>query len=79
MTQYTYKFTPYTAQDGKEIPAFEIFNGAGVKVAETNEHPEASQQEEVAALLCNAAMVLEVLKMAQGCFRQHNLLCTATD
>lgn len=79
MTQYTYEYAPYTGEDGTEIPAFEIFNEVGEKVAETNEHLPASQQEEVATLLCNAARVLEVLKMAQDCFGQHNLLSTATD
>lgn len=79
MTQYTYEYAPYTAQDGKEIPAFEILNEAGDKVAETNENLPAKEQEKVAALLCNAARMLEVLKMAQGCFGQHNLLSTATD
>ncbi len=79
MPQFTCGYAPYTGQDGTEIPAFEIFNEAGEKVAETNEHLPISQQEEVATLFCNAARMLDVLKMAQDCFGQHNLLSTATD
>lgn len=59
MTQYTYEYAPYSGQHGTEIPAFEIFNGAGVKVAETNEHFLISQQEEVTARCA----------MPQGCWK----------
>lgn len=38
MTKFSYEYSPYTGQNGEEIPAFEIFNEAGEKVADTNEN-----------------------------------------
>lgn len=79
MTGFNYEYSPYTGQDGKEIPAFEVFNEAGVKVADTNENLPLKEQEEMAILFSAAPTLLDVLEMAKDCFGQHNLLSTATD
>ncbi|MBI1227799.1 MAG: hypothetical protein GC192_21370 [Bacteroidetes bacterium] len=79
MTGYTYGYSPYTGQDGEEIPAFEVFNEEGVKVADTNENLPSKEQEYTAILFSAAPTLLEVLEKAKDCFGQHNLLSTATD
>ncbi|GJM35027.1 MAG: hypothetical protein DHS20C18_40280 [Saprospiraceae bacterium] len=81
MTKFYYEYSPYTTQDDQpiEIPAFEIFNEVGEKLADTIEHIPMKQQENIAQLFCAAPELLKVLKAAQKCFGQHNLLSTATD
>lgn len=79
MTDFTYEYSPYTGQNDEEIPAFEIFNEAGEKVADTNENLPCEEQEKIAMLFSASPALLEVLEKAKDCFGQHNLLSTATD
>lgn len=79
MNEFTYEYSPYTGQDGEEIPAFEIFNEAGEKVADTNENLPCEEQERIAMLFSASPALLDVLEQAKDCFGQHNLLSTATD
>jgi hypothetical protein len=54
---WTYQYSPYTSQDGKEIPAFEV-HGAE-KVCDTNEDRPIEEQEANALLIAAAPEVLE--------------------
>lgn len=39
---FTYDYSPYRNQEDQEIPAYEIFNQEGDKVADTNENQPVS-------------------------------------
>lgn len=59
---WTYEYSPYKAQDGREIPAFEI-HGAE-KVCDTNEDRPAAEQEADARLISAAPEMFTALKLA---------------
>jgi hypothetical protein len=54
---WTYCYSPYTAQDGHEIPAFEVHGDE--KVCDTNEDRPAGEQEANARLIAAAPDLLE--------------------
>ena len=57
---WSYQYSPYTAQDGNEIPAFEI-HADDVKVCDTNEDRPAGEQEANARLIAAAPELLNAL------------------
>lgn len=57
---WTYQYSPYTSQDGKEIPAFEV-NGVE-KVCDTNEDRPSEEQEANARLIAAAPELLAAAK-----------------
>ena len=64
-TQHTqgpwiYEYSPYTSQDGDEIPAFEIFGSE--KVCDTNEDRPEHEQEANARLIAAAPDLLGALE-----------------
>lgn len=61
MSNFAYEYSPFTSQDGKEIPNFEIFSD-GVKVAETNENLPSDEQEWMAILFTNSHEMMELLR-----------------
>jgi hypothetical protein len=58
---WTYQYSPYTAQDGREIPAFEV-HGDDVKVCDTNEDRPVAEQEANARLIADAPELLGLIK-----------------
>src|SRR5271156_3480565 len=58
---WTYTYAPYTTQDGKELPAFEI-HGEGEKVCDTVEDQPIEAQEGNARLIAAAPELLEALE-----------------
>lgn len=72
----TYDYSPYQSQSGEEIPAFEIFNEAGEKVADTNEDQPAAMQEALAALFAASPELLRVLEAAGRVDWVHNAAIT---
>ena len=62
ITALSYDYSPYRSQADQEIPAFEIFNEEGDKVADTNEDQPAEYQERVAALFVASPELLEALE-----------------
>src|SRR5208337_4955578 len=69
-TQYTpapwaYAYAPYTTQDGRELPAFEI-HGEGVKVCDTVEDQPIEAQEANARLIAAAPDLLDALEDLVG-------------
>lgn len=73
MTTWTYEYNAYTTSDGKEIPAFEIFDSEGVKIADTNEDTPAEKQEQHARLIAASPMMIEALEEAEKLLTQHYL------
>jgi hypothetical protein len=61
---WTYEYNPYTSQDGKEIPAFEVYGEEGEKVCDTNENRPSEEQEANARLIAVAPALLAVAKLA---------------
>lgn len=55
-------YTPYRDQQGNEIPAFEICEEDGKKLADTNEQLSIEQQEYTAFLFSQAPTLLQTLK-----------------
>jgi hypothetical protein len=55
---WLYQYSPYTAQDGHEIPAFEV-QGDEYKVCDTNEDRPAAEQQANALLIAAAPDLLE--------------------
>jgi predicted Rossmann fold nucleotide-binding protein DprA/Smf involved in DNA uptake len=58
---WTYAYAPYTTQDGKELPAFEI-HGEGEKVCDTVEDQPIEAQEANARLIVAAPELLDALQ-----------------
>lgn len=59
---WTYEYSPYTAQDGHEIPAYEIHGKE--KVCDTNENRPEAEQRANAHLIAAAPELLAALRMA---------------
>jgi hypothetical protein len=57
---WTYQYNPYTSQDGKEIPAFEVHGDE--KVCDTIEDRPSEEQEANARLIAAAPELLEALE-----------------
>ena len=57
---WTYTYAPYTTQDGKELPAFEI-HGEREKVCDTVEDQPTETQEGNARLIAAAPELLDAL------------------
>lgn len=72
----TYDYSPYQSQQGEEIPAFEICNEEGEKVADTNENQPCEYQEAIAALFAASPEMLRVLEAAQQIDWVHNAAIT---
>jgi hypothetical protein len=72
----TYDYSPYRSQEDQEIPAYEIFDQEGEKVADTNENQPAGDQEAIAALLAASPRLLRVLEAAQCKNWVHNVALT---
>lgn len=51
---WSYEYSPYRCNDGREIPAFEVYDGHGDKVFDTNEDTPCEQQEQNARLAAAA-------------------------
>jgi hypothetical protein len=58
---WSYQYSPYTAQDGHEIPAFEVLDDTGEKVFDTNENTPSETQETAARLAAAAPELLDHL------------------
>jgi hypothetical protein len=58
---WIYEYSPWTAQDGKEIPAFEVHGTE--KVCDTNENRPAEEQEANARLIAAAPDLLEAAEL----------------
>lgn len=72
----TYDYSPYTSQEGAEIPAFELFNEQGDTVAETNENLPSEEQEQLARIFAASPEMLRVLQAAQFKEWVHNAAIT---
>jgi len=72
----SYDYSPYQSQQGGDIPAFEIFNEEGEKVADTNENQPCEDQEAIAALFAASPEMLRVLEVAQQIGWVHNAAIT---
>jgi hypothetical protein len=51
---WSYEYSPYRRQDGREIPAFEVYDAHGDKVFDTNEDTPCELQEQNARLAAAA-------------------------
>ena len=71
-----YDYSPYRSQEDQEIPAYEIFDQIGEKVADTNENQPAADQETIAALFTASPRLLRVLEAAQCKAWVHNVALT---
>ena len=58
---WAYEYNPYTAQDGSEIPAFQVYDADGDKVFDTNEDTPGDLQETNARLGSTAPRLLASL------------------
>ena len=67
---WTYQYSPYTTQDGKDIPAFEI-HGEGEKVCDTVEDQPIEAQEANARLIVAAPELLEALQQCERLMREN--------
>ena len=56
---WVYQYSPYTSQDGHEIPAFEVHGED--KVCDTNENQPSEEQEANARLIAAAPELLDAL------------------
>jgi hypothetical protein len=57
---WTYQYSPYTSQDGQEIPAFEVYEWE--KICDTNENRPIEEQEANAGLIAAAPELLAAAK-----------------
>jgi hypothetical protein len=69
---WTYQYSPYTAQDEHEIPAFEV-HGNDVKVCDTNEDRPAAEQEANACLIAAAPDLLEAAEKVIASWERGDL------
>jgi hypothetical protein len=58
---WTYDYSPYTGHDGREIPAFQVYDAAGDKVFDTNEDTPEQLQEANARMGAAAPRLLASL------------------
>jgi hypothetical protein len=58
---WSYDYNPYRRQDGREIPAFEIYDAHGDKVFDTNEDTPCELQEQNARLAAAAPEMRQAL------------------
>ena len=58
---WAYDYNPYIAQDGREIPAFDVNDADGNKLFDTNEDTPAELQEANARLGSTAPKLLDAL------------------
>lgn len=65
---WTYEYSPYRSQSGKEIPAFEIFDQEQNTILNTNENLPLVQQENIARL---AALAPELAAAAEKVIRSY--------
>jgi len=73
---FNYDYSPYCLPDGKEQPAFEIFNEKWDKVADTNENQSAEYQEQIARLFAASGEMFTILKEAGKVDWVHNAALT---
>jgi hypothetical protein len=59
---WSYDYNPYTLQDGRELPAFEIFDANYDRILETNEDSPAELQEANARLAAAAPSLRDALE-----------------
>lgn len=71
MTTWHYEYNAYTTSDGKEIPAFEITDGEGNKIADTNEDTPSDTQEANASLIAAAPDLLAACERAIAAMRDE--------
>jgi hypothetical protein len=69
---WAYEYSPYTAQDGGEIPAFQINDADGDKVFDTNEDAPAHLQEANARLAGTAPRLLASLINCANLLADHD-------
>jgi hypothetical protein len=62
-TPWTFDYSPYRTNDGREIPCFEIVDCQGRRVAVTDEDTGEELQRADAALLAAAPELLEALEL----------------
>ena len=72
----SYDYSPYRSQDDQEIPAFELFDQHGDKVADTNEDQPVEKQEALAVLFAASPALLRALEAAQCPHWVHNVAHT---
>jgi hypothetical protein len=58
---WSYDYSPYRCQDGREIPAFEVYDAHGDKVFDTNEDTPCELQEQNARLVAAAPEMRQAL------------------
>lgn len=68
---WAYEYSPYTSQDDKEIPAFEIHGTE--KVGDTNEGRPRDEQEANARLIASAPDLLESAQKVVARWEQGDL------
>jgi hypothetical protein len=69
---WIYQYSPYTSQDGREIPAFEV-HGDDVKVCDTNEDRPVTEQEANACLIAAAPDLLEAAEKVIASWERGDL------
>jgi hypothetical protein len=69
---WTYQYSPYTSQDGHEIPAFEVHSDS-VKVCDTNEDRPPIEQEANARLIAAAPDLLEAAEKVVAAWESGDL------
>jgi hypothetical protein len=71
--EWTNDYSPYTAQDGNEIPAYEVFDENGEKILDTNENLPAARQEEIAQLASITPVLVTAAQHVIDCWEKGDL------
>lgn len=58
---WSYEYSPYRCNDGRELPAFEVYDAQGDKVFDTNEDTPCELQEQNARLAAAAPEMRQAL------------------
>ena len=77
--QWTYEYSPFTSQNGREIPAFEIFDHHGRTILMTNEHQPIILQENAARLAAKAPELAAHAERIIRCWKNSILHLTEED
>lgn len=70
--RWTYEYSPFTSQQGREIPAFEIFDHKSRTVLMTNENHSRIEQEKVAGLAIKAPALASLSERIILCWNNYN-------
>jgi hypothetical protein len=69
---WTCEYSPYHTTDGREVPAFEVFDADGNKLFDTNEDLPADTQEPAAQLACAAPALRDALAECLRLLADHD-------